>query len=141
MKVSEPIGNAEWAPFFVRITLGCYFMIKGFWGMDNSLAFSQELGRHSGGWGDLMTAYGILAPYLFVVVGGLVIAGFWTTAAGIGAGLLLLPYLWGNGVLHGGLQSILNRNSLKDLMLLAGAISLLFSGAGALSVDKFRKAG
>lgn len=140
MKINEPIGNAEWAPFFVRMALGLYLMISGLWGMDNSLQFTRELGSHPGIPNNLITAFGILAPYGFVVVGGLVMAGFWTTLMGFLAILLIAPYLYTSGLFHQGTQALTNRSTIKELMLVAGGISLLFSGGGALSVDKFRKA-
>lgn len=83
------------------------------------------------------TVYAILLPYLELLAGAFLIIGFWTTFTAILSAIIFAVsvYLW--GIYPTESKVIFN----KDIVLLACAISLLYSGAGAFSMDRFRKGG
>lgn len=136
MKPNEPIGKIEYAPLLFRITLGGYFVIAGLTKLRNVEVFIQAVKDFGLLPFHLSTLYGTLLPYVEVAIGALLIIGMWTTLSSLIASMLLLSFTVAIGVFP-------NSNELfnKDIILLAGALSLLFSGAGALSIDGFRKSG
>lgn len=135
MKLSEPIGNNMWAGFFVRLALGGYLIGAGLTTLDNLAAFIQEIQKLNLFPGHLATLYAISLPYLEVACGALLVVGIWTTAAAIIAAAVLGSFVFAFGVFPAHNKLLFN----KDIILLAAAVSLMFSGAGALSLDKFRK--
>lgn len=134
MKLHEPFGNPLYAPLFLRIGIGAYFMLAGFSKIDQIDKFVEQVNSFGILPKFLGTIYAMLLPYVEIGVGGLLIAGMWTTLAGSIASLLLISFIYAFGTFPGG-SHIFN----KDLVLLAGTVSLMYSGAGALSVDRFRK--
>lgn len=136
MKPNEPIGKIEYAPFLFRLTLGSYFVIAGLMKLRNVEVFIQAVKDFGILPFHVATLYGTLLPYIEVAVGVLLIIGMWMTLSSLIASLLLLSFTLAIGVFP-------NSNELfnKDIILLGGALSLLFSGAGALSIDGFRKSG
>ena len=136
MKPSEPIGNPAWGAFFVRVAVGCFFVLKGLNEIQHvPIAVSgggllRNLPPH------VNTLLGILIPYLEIAAGALLVVGFWTIIGAMCASLIALFFVYAVGVFPRGAQ-LLN----QDLVLLAGSISLLYTGAGAFSVDKFRNPG
>lgn len=136
MKMHQPLGNPIYGPFLVRISIGGYFLLAGLMKLDNIPSFVKEVRSFDILPAHLATLYGILLPYTEVAVGILLLIGIWTTGAAIMASLLLLSFVIAIGLFpaRGDLYN-------KDLILLAGALSLVFSGAGALSIDRFRKTG
>ncbi len=72
---------------------------------------------------------------LFVVCGGLFLIGFWTTLTG-----LILALLLGSFVYAIGLRPASMGPFNKDLILLAAVLCVLYTGAGSMSIDRFRSA-
>ena len=136
MKANQPIGDAVFAPFFVRCAIGAFFVMAGLAKMGQIPDFIKKVESFGILSPSLSTVYGALLPYLEVGIGFLLIIGFWTTLAGILGSLLLISFIVALGTFPNA-SSIFN----KDIILLGGTISLLFSGAGAFSIDRFRKNG
>lgn len=136
MKINEPIGNPNIGPFFLRVTLGGYFVVAGLMKLDNLPGFIEEVRKFDVMGPNVARLYATLLPYLEVVCGTLLCLGFWTTLAALIASLLLTSFVFAFKVFP-------NNNYLfnKDLILLAAAISLMYTGAGSLSIDKFRRDG
>ncbi|MCB0354493.1 MAG: DoxX family protein [Bdellovibrionales bacterium] len=136
MKLTEPVGNTLYAPFFIRCALGAYLLLAGLLKLDSLDGFVvqvQQLGvlpKH------IATVVGILLPYLEIVSGTMLILGMWTTLGAIIACILLGAFIYVFGIFP-------NRGHLfnKDVILFAAGLSIMYSGAGAFSVDRFRKQG
>jgi uncharacterized membrane protein YphA (DoxX/SURF4 family) len=136
MKINAPIGNATYAPLFIRLTLGSYFVLAGvsklpllnaFIGQVKSLAVAPE---------NVATLYATLLPYLEIFVGVAIAVGLWTTLTGLMAAVLLLSFVIAFGIFPGEFQIFS-----KDIILAGAALSLMFSGPGAYSADNLRKSG
>lgn len=142
MKINEPIGNPIFGPLFVRLALGLHFIMEGRakLSMRNGLVapdFVREVKALTVMPEQVSTVYAILLPYLLLAVGGLILIGLWMTlTAGLAVVILSsVVYMWGMYAS----QSPLIFSS--NVIFLLVAISLLYSGAGALSIDRFRKGG
>ncbi|RMG44260.1 MAG: DoxX family protein [Candidatus Dadabacteria bacterium] len=135
MKMNQPIGNSIYAPLILRIALGSYFVIAGMELLSRPPeAVVQEVQSYGIMPEQLATLYAVLLPYLELVGGGLTLLGMYTTLAGILVSIVLLSFIWINGVfLHS--SNLFNR----DVILLACALSLMYSGGGAFSIDRFRQ--
>lgn len=136
MKLNEPIGNPNLGPLLIRISLGFYFVLAGFAKLDNIPGFIKEVQSFHILPNHLATLYGILLPYGEMMTGLLLIIGIWTTLAAVLSSLMLLSFVIAFGAFPSG-GHLFN----KDILLLAGSLSLLYSGGGALSIDRFRKTG
>lgn len=134
--MNEPIGNPIWGPFFIRVALGAYFLLAGLAKLDNIQGFIQEVQSFNILSPHMSTLYGILLPYVEIAGGTLLILGIWTTLAALLISLMLLSFVIAFGFFPRG-GSMFN----KDILLLAAALSLMYSGAGAMSIDRFRKTG
>lgn len=136
VKMNKPVGNALYAPLFVRQALGWYLLLAGLVKLENISSFITEfhqlnvLPEHVG------TVYAILLPYMEIFAGGLLILGFLTTLGAILAALHCATLVYVFGVFSSTGQ-LLN----KDLIMFAAALSIMYSGAGAFSVDRFRETG
>ena len=142
MKMGEPIGDAAYAPLFVRATLGVFFYLAGRSKLDGLPGyvlpkFVTEVKSYNLLPDQLATVYAILLPYLEILIGVLLVLGLWTTFAAGAARLVFGSFVYFFGALTGDSANLLN----KDVVLLAAAVSLLYSGAGVFSFDKFRKSG
>jgi len=134
MKLSEPIGNPAWAAFFIRVAVGAWLLADG---LIKVSAYDQTVSALTQGNlfpGHANTVYAIAVPWIQVFAGGLILAGMWTILAGILASLVVITYIIPAGAFAGANKLLIN----KDIFVLLGALSLLYSGAGALSIDKFR---
>jgi uncharacterized membrane protein YphA (DoxX/SURF4 family) len=136
MRMHEPIGNAIYGPLIIRVCLGSYFMIAGWLKLDNVEGFINEVKGFKILPDELATVYGILLPYLEIGAGGLLIIGIWTTMVAFIVSLMLLSFVLAIGVFPSK-TDLFN----KDIILMASTLSLLYSGAGAFSIDRFRKSG
>lgn len=134
MKMNEPIGSSLFAPLLVRVPLGAYFLMAGMSKLSNISGFITEIKRFNIVSEHVAALYGTLLPYLEVGVGGFLLLGIWTTLASLVAALLLFSFIVAFGFFAAG-GHIFN----KDVVLLGGVLSLLYSGGGAYSVDSFRK--
>lgn len=136
MKFTEPIGNALYAPLFLRLALGGYFILAGLAKLDNIQGFITQVQSFGLLPAHLGTVYGILVPYIEIIAGGLMLLGMWTTLGAFILALLLGSYIYAYGIYSQG-GAIFN----KDVVFFAVAVSVMFSGSGAFSIDRFRKTG
>ncbi len=137
MKLNEPLGNPLWGAFFVRMTLGSYLLLAGWTKLDSIPAFVRDVQRLNLMPPHLAALYAISLPYLEVAVGALLLIGIWTTLSAVLAAVIVGSFLLAFGVFPSPNRLLFN----KDIVLFAAAVSLMFSGAGAISLDRFRKAG
>ena len=135
MKLSEPIGNPNYAPLFIRIALGIYFVLAGLAKFEHLQQFIAEVQSFELAPEHVSTLFAILLPYVEVAAGGLLVLGMWTTLAAVVTTFLLACFVYAFG-LFPTRPDLFN----KDIILLAASLSVLYSGAGAISVDGFRKA-
>ena len=135
MKMNQPIGDVSFGPFLIRISLGSYFVLAGLLKLDNLDAFLQIVSSFSLLPKQLAIIVGGILPYLEVASGILLVLGFWTTLAGFMSSILLISFIYMFGIYPKGSTELFN----KDIILLCASISLLYTGAGMLSVDNFRK--
>lgn len=134
IKINEPIGSSVWAPFLIRVTLGMYFIMAGLSKLDVLSAFIEQVKTFGMLPGNVAALYGTLLPYAEVAIGGLMIVGLWTTLMGILSGFLLFSFVCAFGFFPGD-HDIFN----KDVILLATAVSLMYSGPGIYSLDNIRR--
>lgn len=134
IKLHEPVGNALYAGLFVRVPLGLYFILAGLMKLKDQSAFIAVVREYKVLPEPLSTLYAILLPYVEVGAGAMLILGIWTTLAAIVTGLMLLSFIIALGLRE-------HHPFNKDVLLLGAALSLLYSGAGAFSIDRFRKTG
>ncbi len=135
MKIHEPIGDSSFGPLLLRIPIGIYFILAGLLILKDPTGFVAEvhnmkiLPPHAG------TIYAIMLPYVQIAAGALLIIGMWTTLAAGLVSLMLLSFLLAFG-LHPEGARLFN----KDVIFLCAALSLLYTGSGAWSIDRFRRA-
>lgn len=134
MDFKKPVGDTAWGPTIFRVALGGYFIMAGLMKLENMGVFL----RHVVDFGILPRQvaifYGTVLPYAEVIVGALLIVGFWTILMSMIAALLLLSFVLALGLFPND-PRLFN----KDIILLAGAVALMFSGAGRYSIDNFRQ--
>lgn len=134
MKMHEPIGSPIYGPLLLRVTLGIYFFLAGEAKLNLGPQFMAEVKSFGLLPDRLAELYAVLLPWLEIFAGILLVLGLWTTLAAILTSLMLLSFVIAMGPFG-------HRPFNKDIILLASSLSLLFHGAGALSVDRFRKSG
>ena len=130
MKIASPVGPATFGPLFVRLAIGTYFVMAGMEKIDKIPAFVSQVGSFGILPDQLATLYGILLPYTEFVVGIMLILGIWTTLSALLASLMLISFIIAFGVIPNA-HMVFN----KDLILLASALSLMYTGPGIYSVD------
>jgi uncharacterized membrane protein YphA (DoxX/SURF4 family) len=135
MKINEPIGPASYGPLLLRLPLGAFFITAGWSKLYVLGGFVDQVKAFGILPENIAALYGTLLPYLEVFVGVTLLIGLWTTLSGILAALMLFSFVIAFGFFPGDFQ-IFN----KDLILLGCALSVLYSGAGAYSVDNVKKA-
>jgi len=133
LKMSEPIGHGAYAPLFLRIALGAYFLMAGWLKVSHLDDFIQVIKGFNMLPGDLANVYGSLLPYMELAAGGFLVLGLWTTLAAMLAAIMIASFVFAFGFFP---QPINIFN--KDVILLACAVSLMFSGPGAYSIDGLR---
>ncbi len=134
MKINEPIGNAIYAPLLVRIPLGLYFVWAGLHGLKIPFGMAKVAVELKVLPEPLNTLYGVLLPFVYLAGGAIIFTGCWTTLGSLLLSIMLLPLVCTIGLFDHGFIS-------RDLIILGATLSLLYSGAGAFSVDRFRKSG
>ena len=127
------IGNSAYGPLFVRVALGGYFVLAGLTKLENPQGFIEEIQAMRLLPNTMSTLYGILLPYFEIVAGGLLIVGLWTTLAAVFAALMLASFILALGIFTTSLGPFN-----KDIILLAATISIMYTGAGAVSFDGIR---
>jgi uncharacterized membrane protein YphA (DoxX/SURF4 family) len=134
MKLTEPLAAAGWGPLWIRLALGSYFTLAGVEKIDKIPAFVQEVQNFDILPTQLGVLYGVLLPYFEIVVGLMLILGVWATLTAMLASAMLISFIFAFGIFP---RTYMFFN--KDLILLAASFSLLFTGAGAASIDNFRR--
>ena len=109
-------------------------MLAGLAKLDNLRSFIGEVQKFGILPEPFSTLYAILLPYVEIVAGGMLIIGIWTTLAAICTSLMLASFVFAFGLFPPP-GKLFN----KDILLLCASLSLLYSGAGAFSIDRFRK--
>lgn len=138
MKISDPWGPPIWAAFFVRVALGYYLFIQGYL----HLAKVPEIVEQVKGFNmipvHLAQLYGSLLPYLSFACGSLLIVGMWTSLAACVSAVMIASFVYAFKEYP---ASLFSAPPTVSMILLCSAISLLFSGSGAMSIDNFKKGG
>ena len=134
--MSRPIWRPEFAPLLVRLPVGWYLFALAYAKFHDLPGFMENIQKIGVVPQHFALPFGVLLPYLEMAIGVFLMLGLWTTLSGIVAAFLLLFYVYIFGVFAPGTW-ILNR----DIMLAIFSLSLLASGAGAFSIDSFRKDG
>jgi putative oxidoreductase len=136
MKPSQPIGNAEYGPLFIRVALSAYFILAGLTKLKDPVGFMQEVQAMGLLPNKFALVFAIVLPYVEIAAGALCLIGFWTTLSACLLAAMLGSFIYAMGIKPTDLSPFN-----KDFILLAGALSLLYTGAGAMSIDRFRKSG
>lgn len=140
ISASEPIGDAVFGPLFIRLSLGLYLVVAALAKIKHLEAFVDQVKSFGVLSGSVAMLYGSTLPYLELLAGGLLLIGFWSTFAAMLTSALLFSFIVGLGIFPhkmGPTYHIFN----KDIILLCASLSLLYTGAGAFSLDRFRKGG
>ena len=133
--MNEPIGSASVGPLFIRLALGSYLVLAGLLKLDNLDAFINVVQSLSLFPKQIALVLATVVPYLEVASGALLVLGLWTTLSSGIVVLLLVGIIYIFGVFPKGSTELFN----KDFILLAAAASLLYTGAGAASIDGIKK--
>jgi uncharacterized membrane protein YphA (DoxX/SURF4 family) len=140
MKFDQPLGDSALAAFFVRVALGAFLLLSGKAKMNGMPGFVNpdfviQMQNMKMMPDTVSTIYAILLPYLEILTGGFLVLGFWTTFTAILACAIfgVSVYMW--GLFPAETKMMFN----KDVILFACSFSLLYSGAGAFSMDRFRR--
>lgn len=140
---SQPYGDPAWAPFFIRVSVGLYFLALGTWGAEdmNAATVALEEYGHLGKYP--LELYASVLPYLLIACGSLLCLGLKTIAASLTALIALLPLFLAAASEAGLFQSPIDlaahRHLTQDAAILGACLSLIFTGAGLCSVDHFLK--
>lgn len=135
MKLHEPLGKPEYAPCVLRIPIALYFILQGLTKLNNVQAFIDLVKSYQMFHDNLATLLGVLIPYMEVGAGVLLLLGLWTSLSSIICSSLLLGFIYAIGLHPQAGSDLFN----KDIIILGGTLSLIFSGPGAFSIDGFRK--
>lgn len=136
MHFGRPLWNQDFAGLFIRVPLGGYFFLIGQHTLSDMDSFVASVKRMGVLPDQLATLYAVLLPYLEVAIGILLMVGMWTTLAAILSTVLLFSFIFATGIFPF-TPTVFN----KDFILAGASLSLLSSGAGAISIDTFRKKG
>jgi len=132
MTLNRPIWHPGLAGLLVRVPLGLYFLSAGLVTLNNLNSFIEGVKQIGFLPDKAATLYGVLLPYLEIGTGVLLVVGLWTTVSAIVAAAMLISFVMVVGIFpYPNSPQLFN----KDLLLLAGALSLLSSGAGTFSID------
>jgi len=134
IKINEPVGDANYGPLFLRMSIGSYFILAALTKLSSMETFIEGVRSIGVIQGHAAMVYSVLLPYMEFGAGVLLVLGFWTTLASIVASLLLCSFLYVFKIFPFA-GNLFN----KDLILLSGTLCLMFTGAGAFSIDKFRR--
>ena len=136
MSLSAPIWKSSLGPFFVRVPLGLYLFIAGYRKFSAPDDFLEAVRSFHLLPDHLAVLYGVVLPYAEMLSGFLLFFGFMTTLAAAIGSLVLLSVVVAFGLTPQD-SPVFN----KDIIILAACMSLLATGAGAISVDDFRHSG
>ena len=133
IKVNEPIGDASYGPFFLRIVIGAYFVLAGLTQIGSLDTFIEGVKAVGVLQGHAAAVYAVLLPYVEIFAGALLLLGFWTNLGALLASVLLCSFIYVVKIFPFA-SNVFN----KDIIVLAGTICLMYTGAGAFSIDKAR---
>jgi uncharacterized membrane protein YphA (DoxX/SURF4 family) len=144
MTLDKPIGDPAFGPLFLRLALGAFFIFSGLAKIDEPSVLIEQVKATEVLAPKWATVYAILLPYLEIVGGGLLVAGFWTTLGALITTLCVgsVMYLFGpslgttvaaSGVFKG------SQYANKEIILLAASIAILYTGPGAIAMDKLKR--
>ena len=140
---SRPLGDPAWAPFFIRISVGLYFVALGTWGAEDFQVASTALEEYVHLPPTILDIAASLLPYLLITCGSLLLVGFKTIATSLVAIAALLPLFLSaassRGLFHSPIDLAAHRHLAHDAAILGACISLIFTGAGLISIDHFLK--
>ena len=134
--MKKAIWNAQFSGLFVRLPLGLYFCLAGYLKLQNFEPFVETVRSFHLLPDQLAVLYGVMLPWIEIGTGVLLIFGLWTIIAASVASMLLLTFVLALGIFPTN-PKLFN----KDIILLFASLSLLASGGGAWSIDKFRENG
>jgi len=146
MNLDKPIGNPSYGPMFLRIALGAFFVFSGLAKIDSPSILIDQVKSTRILADQWATVYAILLPYIEVIGGGLLVTGFWTTLGAtliticLGSAMYIFGPELGQTVASVGVFKP-KGYATKEIILLAAAIAIMFTGPGAFSIDGFRKTG
>ncbi|NBW41455.1 DoxX family protein [bacterium] len=136
IKLNKPVGNSLYGPLLLRQALGWYLLLAGVLKLENISYYAEEMQQLNALPEHIATLYAIILPYGEILAGGLLILGFLTTL-----GSMLAAFYFCSTIYFFGFYSASGQLLSKDIVMLACAISVMYSGAGALSIDRFRETG
>jgi uncharacterized membrane protein YphA (DoxX/SURF4 family) len=131
---SKPLWDSGIGGLLVRVPIGIYFFMAGRMKLENVGGFVDTVQSFNVLPEDLAVLFGVTVPWLETIIGIFMVLGLWTTATAMVAGGMLVSY-----IVALGLNPVSPMLFNKDVMILGAVLSLAASGAGALSVDKFRR--
>ena len=136
MAVNKPLWDVNLGGMFIRIPLGLYFLLAGRMKLEHIEGFIETVRTFGILPDQAAVLYGVMLPWMEVIIGFLLIVGFWTSAVAIVSSLMLFSFIVAVGIfpMH---PDIFN----KDIILLCASLALLATGSGAFSVDSFRRSG
>lgn len=134
IKMHEPLGDGAYGPLFLRVAIGSYFVLAALTKIGSMDTFIQGVKQLNILQPHGAMVFSVLLPYLEFAAGVLLILGFWTTLASIVASLLLCTFIYVFKIFPFS-SNVFN----KDIIILAGTLCLMYTGAGAFSIDKFRR--
>jgi uncharacterized membrane protein YphA (DoxX/SURF4 family) len=129
----KPVGDTAWGPTIFRVALGAYFIMAGLMKLDNMGVFIKHVVEFGILPRQMAILYGTGLPYTEIIVGFLLLVGFWTVLMSIVASLMILSFVIALGFFPND-PRLFN----KDIILLAGAVALMFSGGGRYSIDNMK---
>lgn len=154
MNISKPLGDSSYGPFVIRVVIGMYLCIVGLSAHSNVPSFITGIQSMYGFSQSGASVLGSNFPYICMLVGFLLIIGLWTTLTAALASAIFAFLIYNTGITVQNvsvnkdimiLASQVSTESFRSLVLnrdvivLAGCVSLLYTGAGFFSIDSFRK--
>ncbi len=133
MSFSKPLMSSVYSALFIRVPLGVYFILAGRLKLLDAEGFIETVRAFKILPTEVATLFGVMIPWLEVLVGVAIALGILTTLASITASFLLISYILALGVFPNH-PDIFN----KDLILLGCTLSFLASGSGGFSFDGLR---
>lgn len=140
MQLSRPIWKEGYGPLLVRVPIGLYFIVAARMKLGDIINFVHTVQSYNMMPRQLATLFGVLLPYIELVVGIFLVLGIFTTLTAVVGSLLVGCFIYAIGLFPND-PAVRNYLFNKDIILLAGTLSLLSTGAGAFSIDSFRKSG
>lgn len=133
MDLRKPIGDSSYGPFIIRIMIGSYLFMIGLVPMNDIQGLVEAVKKIYGFQDGTAMLVGSIFPYICMITGFFLIVGMWTTLAAIFASFIYIFGIYGFGLSPSPYEPF-NR----DILTLAGCVSLMYTGAGFFSIDSFK---